>query len=77
MYRKTSQKETERQIKTLTGAAVLREYRSKVDFFSGEELDVKEIRCVIRRADGNPPGEGEPDQVKRNLHKSIIFRKGI
>lgn len=55
MYRKTARKEMERQIKTLAGAAVLRELEVRVDFFNGEELDVKEIRCVIRRADGNPP----------------------
>ena len=48
----------------------------RVDFFNGEELDVKEIRCVIRRADGNPPGEGEPDQVKRKLAQVYNLPEG-
>ena len=43
---------------------------------SSKKLDVKEIRCVIRRADGNPPGEGEPDQVKRKLAQVYNLPEG-
>ena len=68
---KNCQKEMERQIKTLLESTEVR-----VDFFNGEELDVKEIRCVIRRADGNPPGEGEPDQVKRKLAQVYNLPEG-
>ena len=64
---KNCQKEMERQIKTLLEQLSYESTEVRVDFFNGEKLDVKEIRCVIRRADGNPPGEGEPDQVKRKL----------
>ena len=71
------QKEMERQIKALLEELSYESTEVSVKFFNGEELDVKEIRCVIRRMDGNPPGESESDEVKGNLHKSIIFRKGI
>lgn len=36
---------------------------------------MKEIRCVIRRADGTP-GEGEPDQVKRKLAQVYNLPEG-
>ena len=47
-----------------------------MDFFIGEDVDVNEIRCVIRRADGYPPGEGEPDQVKRKLAQVYNLPEG-
>ena len=69
-------KEMERQIKTLLEQLSYESTEVRVDFFNGEELDVKEIRCVIRRADGNPPGEGEPDQVKRKLAQVYNLPEG-
>ena len=73
---KNCQKEMERQIKTLLEQLSYESTEVRVDFFNGEELDVKEIRCVIRRADGNPPGEGEPDQVKRKLAQVYNLPEG-
>ena len=69
-------KEMERQIKTLLEQLSYESTEVRVDFFNGEKLDVKEIRCVIRRADGNPPGEGEPDQVKRKLAQVYNLPEG-
>ena len=73
---KNCQKEMERQIKTLLEQLSYESTEVRVDFFNGEKLDVKEIRCVIRRADGNPPGEGEPDQVKRKLAQVYNLPEG-
>ena len=73
---KNCQKEMERQIKTLLEQLSYESTEVRVDFFNGKELDVKEIRCVIRRADGNPPGEGEPDQVKRKLAQVYNLPEG-
>ena len=64
---KNSQKEMERQIKALLEQLSYEGTEVRVEFFNGEELDVKAICCVIRRTDGNPPGEGESDEVKRKL----------
>ena len=64
------------QIKTLLEQLSYESTEVRVDFFNGEKLDVKEIRCVIRRADGNPPGEGEPDQVKRKLAQVYNLPEG-
>ena len=63
-------------IKTLLEQLSYESTEVRVDFFNGEKLDVKEIRCVIRRADGNPPGEGEPDQVKRKLAQVYNLPEG-
>ena len=73
---KNCQKEMERQIKTLLEQLSYESTEVRVDFFNGEKLDVKEIRCVIRRADGNPPGEGEPAQVKRKLAQVYNLPEG-
>ena len=64
---KNCQKEMERQIKALLEQLSYEGTEVRVEFFNGEELDVKAICCVIRRTDGNPPGEGESDEVKRKL----------
>ena len=70
------QKEMERQIKALLEELSYESTEVSVKFFNGEELDVKEIRCVIRRMDGNPPGESESDEVKRKLAQVYNLPEG-
>ena len=70
------QKEMERQIKALLEELSYESTEVSVEFFNGEELDVKEIRCVIRRMDGNPPGESESDEVKRKLAQVYNIPEG-
>ena len=70
------QKEMERQIKALLEELSYESTEVSVEFFNGEELDVKEIRCVIRRMDGNPPGESESDEVKRKLAQVYNLPEG-
>ena len=70
------QKEMERQIKALLEELSYESTEVSVEFFNGEELDVKEIRCVIRRMDGNPSGESESDEVKRKLAQVYNLPEG-
>lgn len=70
------QKEMERQIKALLEELSYESTEVSVKFFNGEELDVKEIRCVIRCMDGNPPGESESDEVKRKLAQVYNLPEG-
>lgn len=70
------QKEMERQIKALLEELSYESTEVSVEFFNGEELDVKEIRCVIRRMDGNPPRESESDEVKRKLAQVYNLPEG-
>ena len=60
---KNCQKEMERQIKTLLEQLSYESTEVRVDFFNG-------------KADGNPPGEGEPDQVKRKLAQVYNLPEG-
>lgn len=73
---KNCQKEMERQIKALLEQLSYESTEVSVEFFNGEELDVKEIRCVIRRTDGNPPKEGEADEVKSRLAQVYNLPEG-
>lgn len=69
-------KEIQRQTANLLDQLSYETEEIKVTFFESEELELKEISCVIRRKDGRQPEDGEKERVKTKLAQVYNLPEG-